>query len=96
MTSTANNVVVVHRRTFGGQRTWTAREEELLVNGLKSIITSGWKSNNHFCNGYLLQLEGYMLNAFPNSDISTEPHINSKVYVWKKYYSTLVNMLKEK
>ncbi|KAL0404592.1 UNVERIFIED_CONTAM: hypothetical protein Sradi_2100000 [Sesamum radiatum] len=34
-----------------------------------------------------------MLKQFPNSDIRAEPHINSKIHVWKKFYSTLVSMM---
>ncbi|KAL0410863.1 UNVERIFIED_CONTAM: hypothetical protein Slati_3676000 [Sesamum latifolium] len=89
----ASNGVAVQQRTVGSRRTWTAREEEVLVNALKSIISSGWKCNNGFCNGYLLLLEGYMLNAFPNSDFHAEPHVNSKIHVWKKQYPTLVSMM---
>ncbi|KAL0416797.1 UNVERIFIED_CONTAM: hypothetical protein Slati_3511600 [Sesamum latifolium] len=39
------------------------------------------------------ELESYMLNALPNSDIRSEPHINSKIHVWKKQYSTLTSMM---
>ncbi|KAL0445285.1 UNVERIFIED_CONTAM: hypothetical protein Slati_2251200 [Sesamum latifolium] len=77
----------------GSRRTWTAKEEEVLVNALKSIVASGWKCDNGFCNGYLLPLEAYMLNALPSSDIRSEPYINSKIHVWKKQYSTLISMM---
>ncbi|KAK4383252.1 hypothetical protein Sango_2793600 [Sesamum angolense] len=44
-------------------------------------------------NGYLSQLEAHMHRAFPHSNIKAEPHITSKLHVWKKQYSTLVTMM---
>ncbi|KAL0282053.1 UNVERIFIED_CONTAM: hypothetical protein Sangu_2972800 [Sesamum angustifolium] len=34
-----------------------------------------------------------MKRAFPQSDIKAEPHINSKLRVWKRQYSTLCSMM---
>ncbi|KAL0406512.1 UNVERIFIED_CONTAM: hypothetical protein Slati_3965100 [Sesamum latifolium] len=51
------------------RRTWTAKEEGALFNGLKSFVASGWKYENRFRNGYLMQLEGHILHVFPNSNI---------------------------
>ncbi|KAK4390294.1 hypothetical protein Sango_2092700 [Sesamum angolense] len=59
--------------------TWTVREEEVLINGLRSFVASGWKCNNGFCTSYLAQLENFMLRAIPNCDIRAEPHIKSKI-----------------
>ncbi|KAL0310317.1 UNVERIFIED_CONTAM: hypothetical protein Scaly_2940400 [Sesamum calycinum] len=72
------------------KRTWTLREEEALVNALRTIVTTGWKCENGFRCGYLSQLETLMCKQFPNSDLRAEPHINSKIHVWKKYYSSLI------
>ncbi|KAL0366961.1 UNVERIFIED_CONTAM: hypothetical protein Sradi_3586200 [Sesamum radiatum] len=73
--------------------TWTQREEEALVNALRTICSNGWKCENGFRAGYLNQLEALMCKQFPDTDIKAEPHINSKIHVWKKYYSTLVGMM---
>ncbi|KAL0420881.1 UNVERIFIED_CONTAM: hypothetical protein Slati_3111000 [Sesamum latifolium] len=81
------------KKKGGSRRMWTPNEEEILVNALKSIVAGGWKCDNGFRNGYLPQLESYMLNVLPNSDIRSEPHINSKIHVWKKQYSTLTSMM---
>ncbi|KAL0395388.1 UNVERIFIED_CONTAM: hypothetical protein Slati_4505000 [Sesamum latifolium] len=75
------------------RRTWTRREEEALVNALCTICCTAWRCENGFRAGNLNQLEALMLKQFPNSDIRVEPHINSKIHVWKKYYSTLVSMM---
>ncbi|KAL0327810.1 UNVERIFIED_CONTAM: hypothetical protein Sangu_1859000 [Sesamum angustifolium] len=75
------------------RRTWTIMEEEALINAMKSLVVGGWKCDNGFMNGYLSQLEAHMQRAFPHSNIKAEPHITSKLYVWKKQYSTLVTMM---
>ncbi|KAL0399934.1 UNVERIFIED_CONTAM: hypothetical protein Sradi_2336700 [Sesamum radiatum] len=75
------------------RRTWTQREEEALVNALRTICCTGWRCENGFRAGYLNQLEALFFKQFSGSDIRAEPHINSKIHVWKKYYSTLVSMM---
>ncbi|KAL0285447.1 UNVERIFIED_CONTAM: hypothetical protein Sradi_7173900 [Sesamum radiatum] len=54
---------------------------------------TGWKCDNGFRSGYLNQLETIMCKHFPNTDLRAEPHINSKIHVWKKYYSSLMGMM---
>ncbi|KAL0408307.1 UNVERIFIED_CONTAM: hypothetical protein Sradi_1765100 [Sesamum radiatum] len=75
------------------RRTWSQREEEVLVNALCTIVTTGWKCENGFRSGYLNQLESIMCKQLPNTDIKAEPHINSKIHVWKKNYGSLVAMM---
>ncbi|KAL0413409.1 UNVERIFIED_CONTAM: hypothetical protein Sradi_1542600 [Sesamum radiatum] len=75
------------------RRTWTQREEEALVNALRTICCTGRRCENGFRAGYLNQLEALMCKQFPNMDIRAKPHINSKIHVWKKFYSTLVSMM---
>ncbi|KAL0316480.1 UNVERIFIED_CONTAM: hypothetical protein Sradi_5526200 [Sesamum radiatum] len=64
---------------LGARRTWTAREEEFLINALKLLASSGWKCDNGFRYGYLIQLENCMIRAFLNCGIKAEPHISSKI-----------------
>ncbi|KAL0342944.1 UNVERIFIED_CONTAM: hypothetical protein Sangu_1181800 [Sesamum angustifolium] len=75
------------------RKTWTQRDEEVLVNALRTIVTTGWKCENGFHAGYLNQLEAIMCKQLPNIDIRAKPHINSKIHVWKKHYGTLMGML---
>ncbi|KAL0342703.1 UNVERIFIED_CONTAM: hypothetical protein Scaly_1932900 [Sesamum calycinum] len=77
----------------GTRRTWTIMEEEALINAMKSLVVGGWKCDNGFRNGYLAQLEAHMQRSFPHSNIKAEPHITSKLHVWKKQYSTFVTMM---
>ncbi|KZV57867.1 hypothetical protein F511_03436, partial [Dorcoceras hygrometricum] len=51
------------------------------------------KSENGFKAGYLTLLESAMHAAIPDFTLRGNPHINSKVHVWKKTYTTLVTLL---
>ncbi|KAL8456640.1 hypothetical protein ACS0TY_034757 [Phlomoides rotata] len=44
--------------------------------------------------GYLNQLSMYMKQVFPNTDLKPEPHINSRITVWKRNYHSLFEILK--
>ncbi|KAK6123924.1 hypothetical protein DH2020_042343 [Rehmannia glutinosa] len=81
------------RRNDKGRRSWSRREEEVLVAALKEIVITGWKSENGFKIGYLQALEQEMAKALPGTDLKGIPHINSKIHVWKKDYGSLVSML---
>ncbi|KAK6138020.1 hypothetical protein DH2020_028247 [Rehmannia glutinosa] len=76
------------------RRSWSIKEEEVLIAALKDIISKGWKCENGFRTGYLRLLERVMLKAFPSTDIRAEPHINSKIHVWKKYHGSLASMFR--
>ncbi|KAL0448546.1 UNVERIFIED_CONTAM: hypothetical protein Slati_1411000 [Sesamum latifolium] len=39
------------------------------------------------------ELENYMLKHFPFCDLKADPHIQSKLHVWKKNYSSLASMM---
>ncbi|KAK4382550.1 hypothetical protein Sango_2861900 [Sesamum angolense] len=75
------------------RRTWTVHEEEVLINGLRSLVASGWKCDNGFRIGYLAQLENFMLCPIPNYDHRAKPHITSKIQAWKRQYFSIVGMM---
>ncbi|XP_075494117.1 uncharacterized protein LOC142531752 [Primulina tabacum] len=75
------------------RHSWSEREEEILIQALKEASVEGWKSGNGFRPGYLAFLENRMKVAFPDTNIRGNPHINSKVHVWKKLYGSLVILL---
>lgn len=81
------------KKSDNRRRIWSAREEETLFNSLKEIIASRWKSENDFRTRYLMALEKSMIKAFPGTDLRADPHINSKIYVWKKNFGSLYSML---
>ncbi|KAG6418434.1 hypothetical protein SASPL_120638 [Salvia splendens] len=62
------------------RRSWSAREEEVLMWTLKDLVARGWKSDNGFRSGYLTRIEEVLNREFPKSGIKGTPHVNSKIY----------------
>lgn len=75
------------------RRVWTVQEENQLLVGLKEIVSRGWKTDNGFKTGYLGALEEHMRSHFNGCDLKVDPHIASKIHVWKKNYGSLSTML---
>ncbi|KAK6124530.1 hypothetical protein DH2020_041739 [Rehmannia glutinosa] len=90
--SSGNLTKPVRKRNDKGRRSWSRGEEETLVAAQKEVIANGWKSENGFKIGYLQALEHEMQKMIPGTDLKGIPHINSKIYVWKKDYGSLVMM----
>ncbi|KAG6401160.1 hypothetical protein SASPL_138006 [Salvia splendens] len=51
------------------RRSWSAREEEVLMWTLKDLVARGWKSDNGFHSGYLTRIEEVLNKEFPKSGI---------------------------
>ncbi|GER39241.1 xyloglucan endotransglucosylase/hydrolase 32 [Striga asiatica] len=77
----------------GHRRTWTSQEERALMDGLKELVSRGFKCDNGFRSGYTAVLEKHMHEIFPGTDIKAEPHISSKITVWKKNYGLIAGMM---
>ncbi|KAG6433154.1 hypothetical protein SASPL_104762 [Salvia splendens] len=75
------------------RRTWSYREEEILVVALKDLVVTGWKADNGFRTGYLGRLEEALKKHYHNTDIKPTPHINSKLTSWKRFYNSLRGIL---
>ncbi|KAL8549880.1 hypothetical protein ACS0TY_008645 [Phlomoides rotata] len=75
------------------RRVWTYGEEKELVNALRELVVKGLKCDNGFKNGYLNLLENMLAVKFPDTDLEGDPHINSKIHVWKKQYACLKMMM---
>lgn len=56
-------------------------------------MANGLKCDNGFRTGYLSALEKYLANRFPGTDLKADPHILSKIHVWKKQHSSLSTMM---
>ncbi|KAL8524061.1 hypothetical protein ACS0TY_013869 [Phlomoides rotata] len=76
-----------------GWRTWSKIEEDALVQCLTDIVNDGWKADNGFRCGFQRELEKGMRKLLVGTDIVANPHINSKIHVWKKEYGALSNLL---
>lgn len=75
------------------RRVWSKEEELVLINALKEIVVGGWKCENGFRTGYLRILEKAIRKVFPDTDIRAQPHVDSKVHVWRKHHSSLTTMV---
>ncbi|KAG6436498.1 hypothetical protein SASPL_101399 [Salvia splendens] len=80
-------------RNERGRRSWTDREEAVLISALKELVALGWKSDNGFRGGYLNKIEELMQKEFPRTDIKGNPHIQSKLTSLKRNYNLLSNIL---
>ncbi|XP_075514179.1 uncharacterized protein LOC142549226 isoform X2 [Primulina tabacum] len=91
--ATSGSVVGKGIKADKTRRTWSAHEEEVLIEALKEVISKGWKSENGFKAGYLTLLENSMRAAIPGTNLCGNPHINSKIHVWKKTHGILLTVL---
>ncbi|KAG6403394.1 hypothetical protein SASPL_135612 [Salvia splendens] len=75
------------------RRSWSPREEEVLLSTMKGLIVTGWKADNGFRGGYLSRIMEALKREFPRTDLKTSPHITSKISQWKKSYNSLCGIL---
>lgn len=82
-----------YRKGDRSRRMWTAREEHILAFALTELVAKGWKSDNGFRAGYLGCCEQRLRAVFPNTDLTGNLHINSRIGVQKKNYRSLSHIL---
>ncbi|KAL8556985.1 hypothetical protein ACS0TY_004454 [Phlomoides rotata] len=75
------------------RRSWSKFEEDALIHCLIDIVNDCWKADNGFKAGFQRELEKKMRKMLPGTDIVANPHINSKIHVWKKEYGVLSDLL---
>ncbi|KAG8380356.1 hypothetical protein BUALT_Bualt06G0007000 [Buddleja alternifolia] len=75
------------------KRCWTADEEKALAEAMKDLVLRVYKADNGFKSGYQNLLEQAMMQAFPGTTLKAEPHINSRITVWRKNYGSISTML---
>lgn len=80
-------------KTDRTRRTWSVREEEILLATMKELAANGWRGDNGYRAGYLTRIREAIKVEFPNTDILPHPHIYSKITTWKKNYGSLTTML---
>ncbi|KAH6755886.1 hypothetical protein C2S53_007143 [Perilla frutescens var. hirtella] len=93
VTQGSNDCRVRVNKSDKTRRSWSTREEEVLLTALKGLVVQWWKSDNGFRAGYLNKLEEAMKKEFPSTDLKGMPHINSKTTTWKKNDYSLSAML---
>ncbi|KAL0402460.1 UNVERIFIED_CONTAM: hypothetical protein Slati_4275900 [Sesamum latifolium] len=77
----------------GSRRIWSTQEDEALLECLRDIVRSGWKCDDGFRTGYLGMLEQLLRKKCPESGQKSDPHISSKLHVWKRTYACITDML---
>ncbi|KAL8469588.1 hypothetical protein ACS0TY_032437 [Phlomoides rotata] len=80
-------------KSVRGRRAWSRVEEDALIHCLIDVVNDGWKAENGFRAGFQRELERGMRRKLTGTDIVANPHINSKIHVWKKEYGTLSDLL---
>ncbi|KAG6421423.1 hypothetical protein SASPL_117975 [Salvia splendens] len=81
------------RRPVVPRRSWSDREEAVLMVAMKDLVAHGWKSDNGFRGGYLNKVEEWVQKEFPRTDLKANPHIQSKLTAVKKSYNSLAKIL---
>ncbi|GFZ00794.1 RNA-binding (RRM/RBD/RNP motifs) family protein [Actinidia rufa] len=79
------------------RRCWTKREEEFLMGCMKELFNQDtkWKLDcEQFKGGFYGECEKKIICAFPGTDLRANPHIESKIKMWRKQYNLLQDMLK--
>ncbi|KAL8511442.1 hypothetical protein ACS0TY_018012 [Phlomoides rotata] len=76
-----------------GRRSWSKIEEDALILCLTNVVLERWKHDNGFKAGFQREFEKGMRKIIPGTDIVANPHINSKIYIWKKEYGALSDLL---
>ncbi|KAL1535659.1 hypothetical protein AAHA92_28414 [Salvia divinorum] len=80
---------VVGAKGDRSRRSWSPREEEVLLLALKDLVSNRWKSDNGFRAGYLTRVEEILKRELPTTDMKVHPHIHSKINTWKRCYHSL-------
>ncbi|KAL8521148.1 hypothetical protein ACS0TY_011627 [Phlomoides rotata] len=75
-----------------GRRTWLKIEEDALIQCLTDIVNNGWKAGNGFKSGFQRELKKGIKKLLPGTDLVVNPHIKSKIHVWKKEHGSLFDL----
>ncbi|KAK0604300.1 hypothetical protein LWI29_014283 [Acer saccharum] len=78
----------------GNRRAWSKVEEEALLTILENTIKDEARCDtSSFKVGTMTQIEKTPTTMLPDSGLRANPHINSKMRLWKKQYSIVYDML---
>ena len=77
------------------KRSWTANEDERLIDALMELHVSGKYSgaDNGFKPGYFKAVQQLLDVSLPNSGLKAEPHIKSRLKTLKSNFSIVHDML---
>ena len=76
------------------RRVWSREEEEALLIILEDVLAWGQRCDtSSFKSGTISIIERQLANMCPQSNLRVNPHIESKLKMWKKHYSIVYDML---
>ena len=78
-------------------RFWTKWDEEFLMGYMKDLFNQDtkWKLDcGQFKGGFYGECEKKIIHAFPRTNLRANPHIKSKIKMWRQQYNLLQDMLK--
>ncbi|XP_047945053.1 uncharacterized protein LOC125191691 isoform X2 [Salvia hispanica] len=75
------------------RRSWSRREEDVMIMALHDIVAGGWKADNGFRPGHSKMIYVVLKREIPNTELRVSPHINSNIATWKRDYHSLSNIL---
>ena len=69
----------------GNRRVWSREEEEELLIILEDVVARGHRCDTGaFKSGTVIMIEKKLVDMCPNSNLKANPHIESKLKIWKK------------
>ncbi|OMO86714.1 hypothetical protein COLO4_20957 [Corchorus olitorius] len=82
----------------GSKHVWTPDKDVVLVSLLVDISNdSKWRADNGtFRTGYLTELERRMQERIPGCQVKGQPHISSRIKLWKRQYGEILVMMGDK
>ncbi|OMO99550.1 hypothetical protein COLO4_13230 [Corchorus olitorius] len=82
----------------GSKHVWTPDKDDVLVSLLVDISNDNkWRADNGtFRTGYLTELERRMQERIPGCQVKGQPHIFSRIKLWKRQYGEIVVMMGDK
>ena len=76
------------------RRVWSREEEEALLIILEDVVAQGQRCDTgSFKSGTISIIERQLADMCPQSNLRVNPHIESKLKMWKKHYSIVYDML---
>ena len=76
------------------RRIWSREEEEALLTILEDVVARGQRCDTgSFKSGTITMIERQLTEMCPESNLRANPHIESKLKMWKKHYSIVYDML---
>ena len=76
------------------RRIWSREEKDVLQTILEDVVAHGQHCDtSSFKSDIISMIERQLIEMSPQSNLRVNPHIESKLKMWKKHYSIVYDML---